>query len=297
MNNINSSEQKHIISKKKILKNHKKLFKKNSLHAAEILLLKLMHHGYDDPDVKFKLAETYDKLAYLTGETDYEDKAMDLYDDLVNFSDNRKFKKKASKEMNRLARRISQLNENEVKAKEKALHYTESKPKTAKSWFILGANFSIRKDPFFVLEAYQNAVKLAPNYIAALFRAAYILHHNLRDTDKAVSYYLKLIKIDPMSDTLDSKSNNVKTIIEACSELSDIFIKKKKYSKVISTFDHTISTYKNYTDVINIELLKNILINTLEASNILKNSRSLISYFKSNHNIDIDEMKSQLRIR
>ncbi len=296
MNIVNRPDNTDIIEKQKIIRQFKKFFRKNNLHAAESLLIKLMHHGYSDPDVKFLLARTYDRMAYLTGESEFEDRAMDLYDDLVNYSDNRKYRKKSEKAMNKLARRISKLNDDEKKAKFKAEEYSMRKPSSPKAWFILGANFSVRKDPMFVLNAYNNAIKLAPNYIMALFRAAYIYQHNLKDTDRAVKYYLKLIKTDPLSDNLEPESSNIKTIIEACNELSDIYFTRKEFSKVISIFNHLVSLYKHYSDQINSELLKRSLINTNRASEKLNNYGQLKLHFLNSHNFDIVEFSKSLRI-
>lgn len=289
-------KDKEILNRKKILREARKYYKRNKLHLAEKVLLKLIHHGYRDPEVKYQLALTYDKLAYLTSESEFEDNAFELYDELINYSDKRKFRRKAGKSLNRLAKRTSELNENDHKAKEKAFELGTREPKSPKAWFILGANFSVRKDPFFVLDAYKNAIKLCPDYILAIYRAAYIYQYNLNDTDRALKYYLKLIKTDPLADGIETKGNNIKTIIEACGEISDIYIRKKDYSRVISIFDHAISFYLNYQDLVNVETMKKLLLNTITASKRIQKLESLNSYIKNNYNLEIKDLSLQLRI-
>ena len=83
-----------------------------------------------------------------------------------------------------------------------------------KAWFMLGANFSVRKDPLFVINAFNNAIALNDKYISALFRLGYVYQYNMNDKNAALSLYLKVIKIPPYEDNIESESTNVKTILE-----------------------------------------------------------------------------------
>ncbi len=296
MNGLKEIKKKKIFSRKEALKSYKKFVKKNKLHAAEEILLRLIHHGYGDSHVQFLLASTYDRLAYLTGDDDFEDRAMNIYDEIIRYGKSWRYRRKAKKSMNILAERISRLNQVELKAVEKAREFASSNFTSPKAWFVLGANFSIRKDPFFVLNAYKNAVKLAPNYIAALFRVAYIYQHNLRDYDSALSYYLRLIKVDPVDSDFDSSGENIKMILEAYNEMSQIYLRKKEFGKVISVLDRALPVYRSYIDQVNQGFIKTILFNAIKASDKINKTNAMKSHFIEKQGIDLDSLLIELRI-
>lgn len=274
----------------------KKLYKKNRLHETIVILEKLKHHGHDLPLTSLTLAMAYDKFAYLSGDKEYEDKALEEYDEIINYSDSKKFRKKAVKLQNSLAKRTSTLNENDYKAHEKARELESNSPRSAKSWFMLGANFSARKDPFFVIDSFENALELKPDYILALYRLGYIYHHNLNDTENALKYYLRVIKIDPFEDTTESESNNVKAVIETCNELSGIYMQKKQLNKVLSVCDYTLGFYQKYSNLCSSEGIKNIIENSYKAARRLKKEDALKRYIFEKYKLDFDSLLRDLRI-
>jgi len=287
---------KPVTDYKESFKQAKKFYKKNRLHEAIAILVRLKHHGYDLPLTSLTLAMAYDKLAYLSGDKEYEDIALEEYDEIINYSTARKYKKKAIKLQNSLAKRISILNANEYKAHEKARELQENNPRSAKSWFMLGANFSVRKDPFFVIDAFENALALNPDYIVALYRIGYIYHHNLNDTEKALKYYLRAVKIDPFKDTTESESVNVSSIIKTCNELSDIYMKKKQLNRVLSVCDYTIRFYQTYNDLCSSESIKNIIDNSYKAARRLQKGDALNRYIFERYKLDFDSLLQELRI-
>ncbi len=281
---------------RELFKRAGRLYKHNKLHEALELLLKLKHHGYDSPDYMLMLAKVYDRLAYITGESEYEDLALETYDDIINYSRSRRFRRKALKLQNRLAKKISRLNEDEYRAQSKAASMECDEPRSPKSWFMLGANFSVRKDPFFVINAYENAVKLNPNYIAALFRIGYIYHHNLEDSEKAMTFYHKIIRIAPYDDEVEPESVNVRTIIDTLGEMSQIYMKTRNFRKVISVFDHTMTFYNNYSAMCTMENIKGIIANANTASEKLGNNRALKKYVLENYGYNFDNLLNELRL-
>jgi len=274
----------------------KKLYKKNRLHEAIAILARLKHHGYDPPLTSLTLAMAYDKMAYLSGDKEYEDIALEEYDDIINYSASKKYRKKAVKLQNSLAKRISLLNEDEYRARRKAREMEGKNPRSAKSWFILGANFSVRKDPFFVINAFENALSLNPDYILALYRSGYIYHHNLNDADKALKYYLRAVKIEPFKDTSEPESVNVKTIIAVCNELSDIYMKKKQLNRVLSVCDFTIQFYQTYSDLCSSDSLRNIIDNSYRAARRLQKGDALNRYIFDKYKLDFESLLQELRI-
>jgi tetratricopeptide (TPR) repeat protein len=287
---------KPITDYKDSLKLARKLYKKNRLHEAIGILTRLKHHGYDLPLTSLTLAMTYDKVAYLSGDKEYEDMALEEYDEIINYRGSKKYRKKAIKLQNSLAKRISLLNENEYKAQVKAKELQNSSPRSAKSWFMLGANFAVRKDPFFVINAFENALKLNPDYILALYRLGYIYHHNLNDIDAALKYYLRVIKINPFEDTTESESINIKAVIETCNELSDIYMKKRQLNRVLSVCDYTLKFFHEYNDMCSSESLKNIIDNSYKAARRLEKSDALKKYIFDKYKLDFDSMLRELRI-
>jgi tetratricopeptide (TPR) repeat protein len=239
---------------------------------------------------------TYDKVAYLSGDKEYEDMALEEYDEIINYSGSKKYRKKAVKLQNSLAKRISLLNENEYKAQKKAKELQTSSPRSAKSWFMLGANFAVRKDPFFVINAFENALQLNPDYILALYRIGYIYHHNLNDVDTALKYYLRVIKIDPFEDTTESESINIKAVIETCNELSNIYMEKRMLNRVLSVCDYTLKFYNEYSDMCSSESIKNIIDNSYKAARRLEKADALKKYISEKYKLDFDSMLRDLRI-
>jgi len=290
------SNIKPVSDYKQSLKLARKLYKKNRLHEAIAILARLKHHGYDLPLTSLTLAMTYDKIAYLTGDREYEDMAIEEYDEIINYSGSKKYRKKAVKLQNSLAKRVSLFNEIEYKAQEKAKQLQSSSPRSAKSWFILGANFAVRKDPLFVINAFENALKLNPDYILALYRLGYIYHHNLNDIDTALKYYLRVVKINPYEDTTESESINIKAVIETCSELSDIYMKKRELNRVLSVCDFTLKFYHEYNDMCSSESIKNIIDNSYKAARRLEKSDALKKYILKKYKLDFDSLLRELRI-
>ncbi len=233
----------------------KSFYRKNRLLDAVSVLIKLRHHGYDDPEITLLAAQTYDKLTTLTSEAEYEELALELYDEIIRYSDDKKYVKKAAKLRDCFVQRLSQNNETETRARVKAEELKNSKIMSPKAWYMLGANFSARKDPLFVINAYNNAIQLNEKYISALYRLGYVYQYNLHDRVSALSLYLKAIKIEPYEDTIESESTNVKIILEACTEVSEIYNFDEQYQKVISVFDHSFKIYTAYSDICDINFL------------------------------------------
>jgi len=283
-----------IVDHRKLLKRAKSLFRKNRLHESISILMKLKHHGYNHDEVNLLIARAYDKLAYLTSEAEYEDIALEKYEEIIRYTGSRRYRKRAIKFRNSFSKRISLLNESEKKACSRADEMKSNLPKSPKSWFMLGANFPIRKDPMFVINAYKNAVRLNENYILALFRIGYLYHYYLRDVETAKSFYLKMIKIPPYEDVVEPEALNVKTILEACSELSEIYLQNGDMKKVISVYDHALKIYKAYSDISSLHDIKRITKNSCQAAISLDNLPALKKHVISSFNIDLDSVLSEL---
>jgi len=285
-----------VIDHRKLLSEAKKLYRKNRLHESISILQKLIHHGFGNDEVTLLLARNYDKLCFLTSEAEYEEAALVHYNELINHSQIKKYKKKALKLRKKLVDRITTPGEAEKKAWSKAEELAQNYPKSAKAWFMLAANFPVRKNPLFVIDAYKNALKLNENYILAIFRLAYLHQHYLQDTKTAISYYLKMIKIPPHRDTIEPEAVNVKTLIEGCTELSDIFIFMKNYKKVLSAFDYSVKLFKEYQDILSIHDLKRLIKNSCFAASNLGTLSQFKKHILKNYNIDIDNIIEELGI-
>lgn len=278
------------------LRQAKSFYRKNLLHEALTILKKLKHHGYDEPEILYLTALIYDRLTLLTSEAEYEELLMETCDEIIKYTDNKKYIKKAIRLQNQFVKRISALDENEYKAQIKAVELQKTRAMSPKAWFMLGANFSVRKDPLFVINAYNNAIQLNSKYIAALFRLGYIYQYNLNDKLSALSLYLKAIKILPYEDTIESESTNVKTIIEACTEISEIYLADRNFSKTISVFDHAFKIYTAYMDICDIYSLKRLISNAYTASTELNNFSALKRHVDTNFGYNLDALLDELRI-
>lgn len=274
----------------------KKLYRKNRLHDALSILLTLKHHGYEYPEVTLLTAKVYDRLYYLTSEADYEIMAVETYNEIIRYSPSRRYVRKAVKLHNIFLKRISTLDENECKAQTKAEEYRYNKPHSPKAWYMLGANFSVRKDPYFVINALINAVKLNDKYISAFYRLGYIYQYNLNDNRNALGYYLKAIKIPPYEDSIESESTNVKIILEACSEIGRIYTSEEKYKKVISVFDHAFKIYMAYSDVCSLHSIKKLINDAYIASVRLGKLPAFEKHIKTNFGHDLDLLLDELCI-
>lgn len=292
LNNINVV----VIDHRKLMRRARSLFRKNRLHESVTILMKLKHHGYNNDEVNLLLARAYDRLAYLTSEVEYEETALEKYDELIRYTGSRRYRKRATKLRNSFIKRISSLNESEQKACSRAEEMKSRLPKSPKSWFMLGANFPVRKDPMFVINAYKNAVSLNENYILALFRIGYLYHYYIQDPDTAKSYYLRMIKIPPYEDKVEPEALNVKTILEGCNELSDIYLQKGSMEKVISVFDHALNIYRTYSDICSPHDIKRIAKNCHQASLSLDNLTALKKHIHSRFSMDLDSFLSDLGI-
>jgi len=295
MNSLNSPNIV-IIDHRRLLRRAKSLFRKNRLHEAINILMKLKHHGYNNDEVNLLVARSYDKLAYLTSEVEYEDTALEKYEELIRYTGSRRYRKRAIKLRNSFSKRISSLNESEQKACSRAAEMKSSLPKSPKAWFMLGANFPVRKDPMFVINAYKNAVRLNENYILAMFRIGYLYQYYLQDNETAKSFYLRMIKITPCEDVVEPEAVNVKTILEGCNELSDIYLQKGDMKKVISVYDHALQIYKAYSDISSLHDIKRITKNSCHAALSLDNLLALKKHVISRFNIDIDSVLTELGI-
>jgi len=295
MNSL-SSPNIVIIDHRQLLRRAKSLFRKNRLHEAISILMKLKHHGYNNDEVNLLVARSYDKLAYLTSEAEYEDTALEKYEELIRYTGSRRYRKRAIKLRNSFSKRISSLNESEQKACNRAAEMKSNLPKSPKAWFMLGANFPVRKDPMFVINAYKNAVRLNEHYILAMFRIGYLYQYYLQDNETAKSFYLKMIKISPCEDTVEPEAVNVKTILEGCSELSDIYLQKGDMRKVISVYDHALKIFKAYSDISSLHDIKRITKNSCQAALSLENLPALKKHVISRFNIDLDFVLTELGI-
>ncbi len=295
MNSLNSPNIL-VIDHRKLFRKAKSLFKKNRLHEAINILMKLKHHGYNHDEVNLLIARSYDKLAYLTSEAEYEDTALEKYEELIRYTGSRRYRKRAIKLRNSFSKRISSLSESEHKACSRAVEMKSNMPKSPKSWFMLGANFPVRKDPMFVINAYKNAARLNENYILALFRIGYLYQYYIQDSERAKSFYLRMIKIPPYEDVVEPEAVNVKTILEGCNELSEIYLQKGDMKKVISVYDHALSLFKTYSDITSLHDIKRITKNSCQASLSLDNMPALRKHVLSKFNINLDSLLSELGI-
>jgi len=272
----------------------KKFYRKNRLHEALSVLVKLKHHGYEYPEVILLIARVYDRLFYLTSEAEYEVMAVETYNEIIRYSPSRRYIRKAVKLQRNFYKRLSTLNENECRAQTKAEEFKYKKPQSPKAWYMLGANFSVRKDPYFVINAFTNAVKLNDKYISALYRIGYIYQYNLNDCKSALKYYLKTIKIPPYEDDIESESTNVKIILEACSEIGRIYLSEEKYIKVISAFDHAFKIYMAYSDICFLQNIKKLINDAYIASVKLGKVPAFEKYIRINFGHDLDMMLNEL---
>ena len=281
---------------KQNIKQAKRLFRKNLLHDSLSVLSKLKHHGYNDPELFLFMAKVCEKLTLLTSDVEFENLTQEAYMEIINFSNNKRYIKKADKLHKLFIKKISHTDEDIIKAQSKARELKFSKTNSPKAWFMLGANFSVRQDPQFVITAYKNAVKLNDKYISALYRLGYIYQYNLNDKISALSYYLKAIKILPHEDNVESESTNIKILIEACTEISEIYLSERKYNKVISAFDHAFKLFVSYSDTCTLHSIKKIISNTFIASNKLGNIPALKKHVKINFGYELDELLNELGI-
>ena len=281
---------------KQNIKLAKRLFRKNLLHDSLSIISKLKHHGYNDPELLLFMAKVCEKLTLLTSDIEFESMTIETYAEIINFSNSKRYIKKADKLQKLFIKKISPIGEDPAKVQNKAEELRIKNTNSPKAWFMLGANFSVRRDPQFVITAYSNAVELHEKYISALFRLGYIHQYNLNDKLSALSYYLKAIKIQPHEDNIESESTNVKIIIEACTEISVIYLSEQKYNKVISVFDHAFKLFVLYSDICTLHSIKRIMGNTYSASKNLNNIPALKKHLKINFGYDLDALLNELRI-
>ena len=235
-------------------------------------------------------------MAFLTSEIEYEVKAKDSYNEIICYSKKKKLVKQALRLMKKMETRIALLDDSDHRAHHKADEFSKKEPQSPKAWFMLGANFSTYKDPKFVINAYENAVALHENYIQALSRIGYIYQYNLNDLKSAMRYYLRLIKIPPYMDTIEPENANLRTILEACNELTDIYSSMNKNEKILSVYDHAIKIYKTYSDICTPYNIKKTLFNTHQASSALNSYEALLRYSRDNYSVNLEEMLAQLGI-
>ena len=274
----------------------KSLFRRNKLHESEKLILKMKHHGYDSNELELLLARVYDKMSFLTSEIEYEVKAEESYNEIINYCKKKKLVKRAARFKEKMLKRIACLDDSDHRAHSKADEFSRNEPQSPKSWFILGANFAAYKDPKFVINAFEKAVSLHENYIQALFRIGYIYQYNLNDAASAMKYYLRLIKIPPYEDTIEPESANVRTILDACNELTEIYSSMGKYEKILSVYDHVIKIYRTYTDICTPHNIKKTLTSTRSAALKLNRYPALIKYSRENHRVEFEELLAELGI-
>jgi len=294
--NLINNHNKIGLNYKRSFRQAKRFYKKNRLHEALSILTSLKHHGYGEAELLLLTAQVYDRLTFLTSEAEYEEMTMETYNEVIKYSRSKRYIKKAVKLQNLFVKRISTLSENEQKAQTKAEEFKKNRNLSPKAWYMLGANFSVRKDPLFVINAYSNAVKLNDKYIAALYRLGYVHQYNLNDTVSALSYYLKAVKINPYEDDIESETTNIKTILEACTEISGIYTSDENYKKVISVFDHAFKIYTAYGDICTLNSIKKIISNAYTASKNLNNVSALKKHMMTNFGYDLDAILEELHI-
>jgi tetratricopeptide (TPR) repeat protein len=295
MNSIENFDEIGLDYKQNI-KQARRLYRKNLLKESLSIISKLRHHGYNEPELLLFMEKVCWELSLLTSDIEYESMALEAHTEIINYSNNKRYIKKADKLQKHFLKKISPAWEDAHKALSKANELQISKPKSPKAWFMLGANFTVRQNPQFVISAYSNAVRLNDKYISALYRIGYIYQYNLNDKTSALSYYLKAIKIQPHEDEIESESTNVKIIIEACTEVSAIYLSEKKYNKVISAFDHAFKLFVLYSDICTLHTIKKIIGNTYSASKKLNNIPALKKHVRINFGYDLDALLQELRI-
>jgi tetratricopeptide (TPR) repeat protein len=281
---------------KQNMKQAKRLFRKNLLHDSLSIISKLKHHGYNDPELLLFMARVCEKLTLLTSDIEFANLAIEAYTEIIKYSNSNRYKKKADKLQKLFIKKISPTGKDPVKAQNKANELRFNNTNSPKAWFMLGANFSVRQDPHFVISAYKNAVKLNDKYISALYRLGYIYQYNLNDKSTALSYYLKAIKILPNEDNIETESANVKILFEACTEISMIYLADRKYNKVISAFDHAFKLFVLYSEICTLHSIKRIISNTYTASQKLNNIQALKKHVKNNFGYELDALLNELGI-
>lgn len=292
--NKKASRYPNLIDPSAAFRRASRLFRRNRLHEAETIILKLKHHGYNSHELELLLGRVYDKMSFLTSEIEYEVKAEESYNEIIDYCKKKRLVKRSKKLKQKMVERISLLDDNEHRAHHKADEFSRNEPRSPKAWFILGANFSAFKDPHFVIRTFEKAVSLHENYIQALFRIGYIYQHNLNDPDTAMKYYLRLIKIPPYEDTIDPESVNVRTILDACNELTEIYADMGKYEKILSVYDHVLKIYRTYTDICTPHNIKKTLAATRAAALKINRYPALLKYSRDNHRIDFEDILSEL---
>lgn len=284
------SFEKQEISNKKVYKAAQKYYYRDYLDEAEYLLNTLINSGNAALEVKWLLAKVIDRIALMTDNEEYEDMAIKAYKELLNLNTKKRIHKKIQKEFNTVQERIHKYGEEEYKALEKASRLEKKTKLSPKSWFMLGSNFNIRKDPEFVINAYKNAINMDPKYMPALFRLGYIYQYTKDDDATALFYYIRLVKLNPEDDAYESETTNAKCILDACNNLVKIYYKQKEYKKVLYLLNRALTVQTKYLPPSMLSSVKQLILISREAAIELGNLYKLNIYLTNHYKTTLDEL-------
>ena len=155
---------------------------------------------------------------------------------------------------------------------------------------MLGSNFNIRKNVDFVISAYKNAVDLDPNYMLALFRLGYIYQFNKNDENRALKYYVRLVKLNPEDDLTESETTNARSLLNGCNQLGKIYFRKKEYRKIVAVFNHALKIRDEYLPISTLSSIRDLIyLADISATHInLKNK--LNNHIKSNYYLSFSHL-------
>jgi tetratricopeptide (TPR) repeat protein len=289
LENIDPSQYDRL-SNREIFSLSQFLYKKNKLFESVSALKFLIKRGYRNTDVRLQLARCYDRISFLLGDIEYEDLARETYEDILRTPLRRLKRRKILKCYNSLINRIYELHENEYNAFRKALQLKVENIKNPKIWMQLGANFNIRKNVDFVINAYQHALDLDPNYILALFRLGYIYQYNKNEEERALNYYTRLVKLHPEEDCNQSETSNARCILAGCNQLGKIYFEKKEYRKVVAVFNHALQIQDEYLAFSSLSSIRNLIyLADISATHI--NLRGTLDvYMKSRYYLSLNHL-------
>lgn len=288
---INNYNYAHL-SNRKLFRFARNLFKKNMLFESEEALKCLIHRGYKKTSVRLLQAQCYRRIAFLKQDIDYEDQSKKVYEEILSCSLRKLKRLKIESEYNELINKIKEFNDVEYNALNKARKLHGDSSLMPKSWMIMGNNFNIRKDVDFVIYAYTKALELDPDYMLALFRLGYVYQHNKNDFETAISFYVRLVKLDPAEDKNESAAINAKCILDVCNFLARYFFHKKAYRKVIAVFNRALEIHDAYLPDYSLSCLKDMIYFADRASDKCNLRKTLNLFLSDNYVVSLEELVS-----
>jgi tetratricopeptide (TPR) repeat protein len=276
------------LSNREIFRLSQFLYKRNKLFESVNALRFLITRGYGNTDVRLLLARCYDRISFLLEDIEYEDLARETYEDILRTTLGRFKRRKILKNYNGLINRIFELHEKEYKAFKKASQLKAENIKNPKIWLQLGANFNIRKDVDFVINAYQQALDLDSNYILALFRLGYIYHCNKHDQSRALHYYTRLVKLNPADDYHESETTNARCILDGCNQLGKIYFERKEHRKVVAVFNQALKIQDEYLPISALSSIRYLIYIADISANHINLKNTLDAHMKSRYYLSLN---------